>query len=238
MFFIFGTMKAFAISDIHGCARTLETLVNNLSLQSGDALFFLGDYINKGPNSAQVIDLLRQYEKAPFQTVFLQGNHDHLIVLAAQGKIDREIAMNAGLGITLQSFGVGHPSEISTGILDWLAHLPTYHQWEAYWMVHAGFKFMHTDPLQDIQSHRLIRHWQKTLDRRWLGNRYIIHGHTQQTHDQIKKHIARMEDQRIVNIDAGCVSIQEPGKGNMCAFDLIHRKPIFQPNLDLVSPHY
>ena len=69
-------MKAFAISDPHGCARTLKTLVEVLALESGDHLFLLGDYVNKGPNAKGVLDLVMQWQHAPFALTALKGNHD------------------------------------------------------------------------------------------------------------------------------------------------------------------
>jgi serine/threonine protein phosphatase 1 len=51
-------MKSFVIGDIHGCADELRYLVDRLPLASGDRLVFLGDYIDRGPDSRGVVSFL------------------------------------------------------------------------------------------------------------------------------------------------------------------------------------
>ena len=48
-------MGLIAIGDVHGCARTLDTLLERLYLQPEDHLIFVGDYIDRGPDSCGVI---------------------------------------------------------------------------------------------------------------------------------------------------------------------------------------
>ena len=48
--------RRFAISDIHGCSMTFEALLSQIHLKKEDQLFLLGDYVNRGPDSAGVID--------------------------------------------------------------------------------------------------------------------------------------------------------------------------------------
>ena len=49
----------YAISDIHGCYKTLQALIHKINTISTDNTFyFLGDYIDRGPNSKQVLDFL------------------------------------------------------------------------------------------------------------------------------------------------------------------------------------
>ena len=68
-------MRTIAIGDIHGCAVALRALLQSLDLH-GDRLIFLGDYIDRGPDSSQVIETLLGLSFNP-NHVFLRGNHDH-----------------------------------------------------------------------------------------------------------------------------------------------------------------
>ena len=57
-------MSRYVISDIHGCARTVRRLVENLKLTLDDQLYFLGDYIDRGPNSSGVIDFMIELQES------------------------------------------------------------------------------------------------------------------------------------------------------------------------------
>ncbi len=72
-----GNGRQVVISDIHGCLDTFEALLNQIKLTENDQLFLLGDYINKGKNSKDVLDLViklqqNQYKKG-FQLFPLRG---------------------------------------------------------------------------------------------------------------------------------------------------------------------
>lgn len=64
------------IGDIHGCLRPLEEIVN-AALQRTSILVFLGDYVNRGPDSAKVVEFLVSLQgEKQIETHFLEGNHD------------------------------------------------------------------------------------------------------------------------------------------------------------------
>jgi serine/threonine protein phosphatase 1 len=73
----------YAIGDIHGQVTMLRALLDHLRarpLRDDDTLIFLGDYIDRGENSAAVIDLLIQLQRERADTVFLRGNHEQLML--------------------------------------------------------------------------------------------------------------------------------------------------------------
>lgn len=225
-------MKAFAISDPHGCARTLETLVDALALDSGDHLFLLGDYVNKGPNAKGVLDLVMHWQDASFSLTALKGNHDQLVLDASRNR-DMIPDLRGARGIpTLRSFGVENPAQIPDPYLQLIAQLPTVVSWRDYLFVHAGIRFDISDPLDDQQAHLHLREWYDQIDYQWLGERIIVHGHDQTTGLAIVRQVRTLHQNRVLNIDAGCVNTEDPGKGYLCAFDLIHKSCIFQPNID------
>jgi len=65
----------YAIGDIHGCRVALETLINRLPLTADDKLIFLGDYIDRGPDTKGVVNYILGL-KAGFKVVHLIGNHE------------------------------------------------------------------------------------------------------------------------------------------------------------------
>ncbi len=76
--------RVFAFGDIHGCYDELERLLQHLffkhDVDASDQLIFIGDYIDRGPSSRQVIErLLRLREELP-KTVFLKGNHEDMLL--------------------------------------------------------------------------------------------------------------------------------------------------------------
>ena len=70
--------RTFAIGDIHGDLAALQTLFTRLPpLVAGDTIVFLGDYIDRGPNSKQVIEWVRAFtQNTDAKVVCLRGNHE------------------------------------------------------------------------------------------------------------------------------------------------------------------
>ena len=71
--------KIFAIGDVHGCASELRMLLNKLPLTEESVVVFLGDYVDRGPNSKQVIETVLEL-KEQCQVVALKGNHEALFL--------------------------------------------------------------------------------------------------------------------------------------------------------------
>lgn len=74
-------MSIYAIGDIHGQYDKMAKLLWDLDTQDDDEVVFLGDYIDRGPKSKQVIDALIKINAAPFVTC-LMGNHEELCLVA------------------------------------------------------------------------------------------------------------------------------------------------------------
>lgn len=116
------------VGDIHGMFHPLRALVDAVHRRDGDArLFFVGDYVNRGPDSRAVVDLLLALPRA----AFVRGNHDDVFDLVLHNTgYDRQGAapdavsafvwfMNHGLASTFESYGVDFPQ------LQQVAHRPT-----------------------------------------------------------------------------------------------------------------
>lgn len=72
-------MRTFAIGDIHGCHTALTTLLREIHARREDRIVFLGDYIDRGPDSRSVLDRLVSLDNW-CSPVFLRGNHESMIL--------------------------------------------------------------------------------------------------------------------------------------------------------------
>jgi serine/threonine protein phosphatase 1 len=148
--------RVYAIGDIHGCIEQLaalhEAIAQDLAERPvADALLIhLGDYVDRGPDSAAVVDLLAAGPPLPgLRTVNLMGNHEHMMLDAlASGQEDAaELWLSNGGADTLFSWGVPRLTKQA----DWAALIPAphlvflrdlelIHQEGPYLFVHAGIR--------------------------------------------------------------------------------------------------
>ncbi len=98
----------YAVGDIHGEAEMLEELLASLPHRGGDRFVFVGDYVDRGPDSRRVVDLLIGFARAR-HCVFLLGNHESMFLdfLGWNGRAyfgGHAFLMNGG-DRTLESYG-------------------------------------------------------------------------------------------------------------------------------------
>lgn len=103
--------RTFVIGDLHGCPDEPEILLKHLEKEEGlveeDLVVFLGDYIDRGPNSKAVIDLMLDFRSRFPNTRFLKGNHEDMLLdfLGFGGNLGQAFLYNGGLE-TIQSYGI------------------------------------------------------------------------------------------------------------------------------------
>lgn len=89
------------IGDVHGMLRPLRRLLDAVTSSDPFAhLIFAGDYVNRGPDSCKVIDLLLKLDKVQF----IRGNHDDVFDLVLHGHSYGESAANANPALAFQWF--------------------------------------------------------------------------------------------------------------------------------------
>jgi len=189
---------SYIIGDIHGQDDKLERLLASIesrhhwkSPKKKGKLIFLGDYIDRGPNSQKVIDLAMQGISS-FSSVYLKGNHEQLLIEALNSS-DRNIWnnwMSAGGETTLKSFGYDlfeskydHKlliKKIGEERTNWLLGLELTHQFDDVICVHAGFN-------PEIQISNQTEKDMLWIRKRFLNSNHkfaygVVHGHT--PHDQ------------------------------------------------------
>ena len=139
--------KVFAVGDIHGCFQKLERLMNRLPVDpEKDFLIFLGDYLNRGPESQQVIRLLIEVKRKVRNAVFLMGNHEHgLLEYARTGDPEHLRTIRPlGLEATLKSYqnspvrSMRDLSFLPADHRNFIEHLVPYYRLGDYLFIHAG----------------------------------------------------------------------------------------------------
>ncbi|MDB5391308.1 MAG: pphA 1, partial [Planctomycetaceae bacterium] len=73
--------RVLAIGDIHGCNTALETLLSQLQITGADSVVLLGDIVDRGPGTRQVIERLIEL-KSQCQLQFVMGNHEQMLLSA------------------------------------------------------------------------------------------------------------------------------------------------------------
>jgi serine/threonine protein phosphatase 1 len=104
--------RIYAIGDIHGCDGLLAKLLDLIQADAAAApeqrrlLVYLGDYVDRGPDSAAVIERLRRGPPAGFEAVFLMGNHEALMLDFLADPAAGGIWLRNGGRETAASYGV------------------------------------------------------------------------------------------------------------------------------------
>jgi serine/threonine protein phosphatase 1 len=140
--------RLFAVGDIHGHASELGALLDHITktknLGVDDLIIFVGDYIDRGPQSKQVVDLLLDLRRAWPQTVFLRGNHeDMLLSFLGLGGEGGEFYLKNGGAEFFASYGL----EPAGSLVELRASLPVEHvdffSSLEYGVILAEFLFVH-----------------------------------------------------------------------------------------------
>ena len=142
-------MRKFAISDIHGCLKSFEALLDKIQLSTSDELYILGDYIDRGPDSKGVIDYIWKLERDGYAVKCLRGNHEQMLLNILD---EASHPYDPGDEQLLDSFGVNHAMRIPEKYIEWCRQLPYFFEVDEYLLVHAGFDFNGPDPLADTHA--------------------------------------------------------------------------------------
>ncbi len=219
--------RLFAISDIHGCFNPFyELVVRVIDLSKSDQLILLGDYIDRGEQSREVVDFIIDLKKKGFNIIPLMGNHE-LMLLDSWNDPGAlyQWYMNSG-ATTLFSYGIQDIMEMNTLYIDFFQSLEFYKAIGNFLFVHAGFNDYETDPFSD--KHTMVWECSPHYINPLLREKTIIHGHRAKTIGFVKKLIN--EKSSVIPIDTGCVYEKEMGYGNLSALEINTMNLISVPN--------
>ena len=102
--------RLFAIGDLHGCHAPFAELIQKISPGENDLVVFVGDYIDRGPESKRIVEDLIRLRSGTASFCFLKGNHEDMLLGAAGYPAvvgDLETWLYNGGTSTLESYGLG-----------------------------------------------------------------------------------------------------------------------------------
>jgi len=170
----------YTIGDIHGCLDKLTELVRRCRENAAGRPMrhlFLGDYVDRGPDSRGVVQFLLDLQRAhPDRDIFLKGNHEDLLVSAADSDFFEERWLTNGGVETLKSYGLTTAAEIPKDHVNWLRRLPLSFDDSLRFFVHAGVRPERPLDQQDEDDLLWIRKPFLTSEKDY--GRLIVHGHT------------------------------------------------------------
>jgi len=174
--------RIYAVGDIHGRYDKLVELLDRIDVDfNSDRLVFLGDYVDRGEQSYEVIEHLVTLKKQhPYpQTIFLKGNHEDMMEKYLAGK-DRLTWLINGGQQTLESYMQHHrnPEEplIPESHRRFFESLQLYHESEDYIFVHAGLR--KGVPLEKQKPEDLMWIRKKFIDTDFDFGKPVVFGHT------------------------------------------------------------
>jgi serine/threonine protein phosphatase 1 len=237
--------KTWIIPDIHGCSKTLRALFENYIIPTkDDGLYFLGDYIDRGPDSKGVIDYIMDLQEQGFQVHLLKGNHEESCVNACA----EEKRVKSFLGIrgrnatkaawkqfggkeTMQSFGITDLNDIPQKYIDWMDRQATHIELEKFLLIHAGLDYSLDKPLEDEYSMLWLRDFDARPEK--IGGKILLHGHVSLPLDEIFMMRDRPEQFGHIDLDNGVYMVGREGYGNLVALELTTMELYSQYNLDM-----
>lgn len=224
-------VKLYAVGDIHGCFAELQELMYLVFLDIGSdqaKVVFLGDYVDRGPDSAKVVDYLNDLRLSGpegIEFVFLKGNHEDMLIQGVLNKNNRDqtdmFYYNGGIA-TIESYK--DTNLIFEDHREFYESLKRYHRHGEFFFVHACLP-----PLPTIEEATKESFWgddpllweriYNKFDGEFPENAFVIHGHTPVPEVKFNKNQ--------VNIDTGCVFGKEHSEqyGRLTAVRLEGRTP-------------
>lgn len=196
------TDRVLVIGDIHGCLDTLRALIGKLEGYPDRRLIFVGDYIDRGPDSRGVVDFLMELQLER-ECIFLRGNHEQMLLDALDKKDPNQFEMwyRNGGDSTLKSYGTGPKNPIlPDGHMEFFRSTEIFYEIEHYFFVHAGappqqtLKESVSDP-QFIHNFLWSRAHLGLSSTKW--EKRVVFGHTPRPEP--------IQTADMIGIDTGCV---------------------------------
>ena len=239
--------KTWVIPDIHGCAKTLETLLEvQIKPNKTDHLIFVGDYIDRGPDSQGVIDIIMNLQNNDYHITALIGNHEDYCIKAWEEDINRKSFLGVhskgktqkeweryGGKQTMQSFHAERPREIPEKYIRWMRELEYYKVLDKFVIVHAGLNFKKDDPFEDKRAMIWARDY--VIDPEKIDHRRVIHGHLPVNLEFIDLVVNNHESYWFIDIDNGVYFTRKAGYGNLLGLNLDTMEYAIQSVMDEVT---
>ncbi|QDV64241.1 metallophosphoesterase family protein [Crateriforma conspicua] len=198
-------MRRLVIGDIHGCGKALRTLIESIDPTSDDEIVFLGDYVDRGPNSRDVVDQILELQNR-CRVVTLRGNHEIMMLGVLCGGCDPAVWLASGGKSTLASYG-GSLSRVPSAHVQFFQQLRPFYETADRIFVHAGYEH-DVSPAMTDDAVMYWNHLTNVPPPHHSGKRVYV-GHTPQPHGNV------LDLGHIICLDTYCF-----GGGYLTAMDV------------------
>lgn len=190
-------MQTLVIGDIHGCYHELQALLDKAGLVDGNHIISLGDCVDRGPETPEVLRFFKEYPNARL----VMGNHERKHVRASRGEVKLAISQR----ISIMQFGESYP-----GTLDFMSTLPLYIELPEALLVHGylepGIPLHEQLPTVLCGTMGGEKHLRAHYNRPWYefydGEKPVLVGHKNYTEtDQ-----PFVYHERVFGLDTSCVT--------------------------------
>ena len=208
-----------------------------------DEIYFLGDYVDRGPDSKGVIDFIRSMQQDGYNVTALKGNHEDFMVELFDaekksvnawwhnfGNKKHKAWLEIGGKSTLSSFDVPHIRDVPVDYIEWMRNLSHYIELDRFVLVHAGLNFKNQNPYEDLRSMLWLREYEIIPEK--IGGRRIIHGHVPVNMELITMAV-KNRFYKFIDLDNGPYLSGKDGFGNLVALELGSMEMVIQYNMDI-----
>lgn len=178
------------ISDIHGCNKTFDALLNQIAPSDTDRLILLGDYIDRGEDSKAVLDTVMAMKNA----TCLMGNHEQFMLLGINDPAVREMWQRNGGDKTIANFNGVYENKY----LSFLNEMPLLGELGNFYFAHGSIN--QKDPWNSDDDTLL---WDRcpSIPKTGINGKRVIVGHTPVLLDKM---VFDIENSGRIRIDGGC----------------------------------
>ncbi|HLF64817.1 MAG TPA: metallophosphoesterase, partial [Saprospiraceae bacterium] len=160
------------------------------------------------------VDFILELRRSGYHIHTLRGNHEQLMMTSIESTENFELWELNGGSATLKSFQARSYRDIAPVYRNFFARTKYFLQRGNFIFVHAGLDFRNADLFENKEAMLWIRDF--PVDKKKLGDRIIIHGHSPRPVD----FIPTQRESNVINIDGGCVYTWRPGFGYLFALEV------------------
>ena len=202
-------MKTYVIGDIHGMLSKLEKLLEKIPIDlDRDTLAFVGDYVDRGPDSKGVLDYILGLTDWGVKTVCLKGNHEWMWQDFLNQRDPLPFLVNGGKE-TLKSYRALQEGDISIPArhIDFLHHLLPYYEMDEFILVHGGLR--PGVPLAKQKAEDLFWIRFDFIDSYFDFGKRVIFGHTPFSRPYVDRYKIGIDTGAVYGNRLSCVCLPE-----------------------------
>ena len=221
--------RIIAIGDIHGCLVSLKKLIELIAPEPGEQFVFLGDFIDRGNRSKEVIEYLIEL-KSVYSCHFIMGNHELMFLDYLEKRESGKWLINGGQQM-LNSYNTPKGPVFPKEHLIFIRNCPCYIETDNYLFTHGGldpelsieYNLRYYQP-EDFCWQRLHMHPAFLDKNNYKWEKTVVCAHTVVDRPVLLD--------RLIAIDTGCVYKENPLWGKLTAVILPERRIVQTENLD------